>query len=280
MNIGVIVVTYNRAAMLAECLTRITAQTRPPAFVLVVDNASTDDTRAVLARFPGVETLHLPTNTGGAGGFSAGMRAALERDFDRLCILDDDAFMVPDSLEALERLSAGVRDDAVICARLVPNAEEGAGGHGLRRLEYGMFVGFCLSRALLERVGLPHGDYFIYWDDVEYSHRIRRAGGQLLEFGDFRLVHQDYSQRGEQKVRLLGREVSYTRMPGWRTYYYVRNRIAFVRSAGEPGLGLRAALGLSKLALLSLLLQRENLAPVLRGVVDGLAGRMGKRVSP
>ena len=63
--------TYNRADLLARSLAALVAQTRPPDAVIVVDNASTDHTAEVLdaATNPGLQRIHLPDNTGGAGGF-------------------------------------------------------------------------------------------------------------------------------------------------------------------------------------------------------------------
>src|ERR1044072_8228547 len=73
-----VVVTHDRRDLLAEALTAIGAQTRVPDVVVVVDNASSDGTAELLeSRFPGVDLVRLPYNTGGAGGFAAGIRSAL-----------------------------------------------------------------------------------------------------------------------------------------------------------------------------------------------------------
>ena len=69
-----VVVTYNRQELLVASLEAVSAQTRPVDTILVVDNASTDDTaRIVKTRFPGVVFHRLAENTGGAGGFAAGL---------------------------------------------------------------------------------------------------------------------------------------------------------------------------------------------------------------
>jgi len=72
-----IVVTHNRKGLLRDCLAAIEAQTTAPERVLVVDNASTDGTPAVLRdEFPDVEVLSLEENEGSAGGFHEGMKRA------------------------------------------------------------------------------------------------------------------------------------------------------------------------------------------------------------
>ncbi len=74
-TIGAVVITHNRRRLLHECLEALLAQTRPPDAAVVVDNASTDGTPAMVAQeFPGVHVLALEVNEGGAGGFQEGMR--------------------------------------------------------------------------------------------------------------------------------------------------------------------------------------------------------------
>ena len=59
-----VVVTYNRSALLREALVALGAQTRPVDRILVVDNASTDGTREIVAaEFPDVEILRAPPTT-------------------------------------------------------------------------------------------------------------------------------------------------------------------------------------------------------------------------
>src|SRR4051794_20749394 len=103
-----VVVTHNRRALLAERLRAIGAQTRRPDHLLVVDNASTDGTAELVhERFADAELLALARSAGGAGGFNAGMRAARDRGFEWLWLLDDDPVATP---EALERLLAPLRE--------------------------------------------------------------------------------------------------------------------------------------------------------------------------
>ena len=72
-----VVVTYERLPLLREALTAVLAQSRRPDAVVVVDNASSDGTAAAAAaEFPSVDLLRLQVNTGGAGGFSAGLDRA------------------------------------------------------------------------------------------------------------------------------------------------------------------------------------------------------------
>jgi GT2 family glycosyltransferase len=90
------IVTYNRSALLSRLLTSIVAMDPKPGHVVVVDNASTDDTADVVESFR--EQLRPVTliyrrmdiNTGGSGGFSEGMRVAYELGSEWIWLMDDD----------------------------------------------------------------------------------------------------------------------------------------------------------------------------------------------
>ena len=211
MKIGAVIVTYNRIEELRRCLAAYEAQTLPPAFVLVVDNCSTDGTGAWLDEWaagplPFVPLVHhLDQNYGGCGGFYRGMEAAMHKEFDWLWIADDDAFPAPDALEKLAEFMQShpkeTSECSALCAAVMDreNPGEVIPGHR-RRMKMGLsnipesavplseyakpyfvldlfsYVGTAIKKQTLETAGLPEKDYFIYYDDSEHSVRVRRAG--------------------------------------------------------------------------------------------------------
>ncbi|MDQ1049628.1 glycosyltransferase family 2 protein [Streptomyces sp. V4I2] len=98
--VGIVIATRNRSGSLAETLSRLCAlPERPP--VLVVDNASTDDTRTMVARdFPQVRVLALPFNRG-ALARNHGVRAL---DTPYVAFSDDDSWWAPGALDRAARL--------------------------------------------------------------------------------------------------------------------------------------------------------------------------------
>src|SRR4051812_45850221 len=86
-RVAAVVVTWNRARLVERILRAVDAQTRRPDVVVVVDNASTDETPAVLSRLAEELTVplvvrRLEINTGGAGGFATGIARAMELGAD------------------------------------------------------------------------------------------------------------------------------------------------------------------------------------------------------
>jgi len=103
LRIAAVVLTYNRCALIEECLEALCHQALPLDEILVIDNASTDDTREMLKqKFNGQITyVRLDENLGSAGGFYEGIRLAHEKGYDWIWVMDDDVKPAADALKAL-----------------------------------------------------------------------------------------------------------------------------------------------------------------------------------
>jgi len=247
-----VVVTFRRAALLQECLHALKSQTRPPERILVVDNASGDDTLEILAReFPSVEVLPLPENVGGAGGFHAGMKHAYEAGFDWLWLMDDDGRPAPDCLQLL--LDAGTfpgvrvplqqdstgqlygvslwrRGEVDVTSRLAQTGEAITGKFLFR------FVGPLIAREVVARVGLPNAGFFIWFDDIEYALRLQNLPAfPVVAVPHARFAH-DFGTNPREARFLWRRSVRAYYAP-WKLYYGARNPLyTFLhqrRRAGE-----------------------------------------------
>ncbi|GAA3969003.1 glycosyltransferase [Actinomadura viridis] len=282
-----VVVTYNRRDLLVEALTAIRAQTRVPDAVIVVDNASSDGTAALVRdRFGEVELLSLPRNTGGAGGFAAGLGLALERGAGLVWLMDDDTVPEPGALAAL--LDARDRvpgPPALVASRVVwtdgrdhpmntprrkPRAgraeAEAAEAAGCVPIRSASFVSVLVEAAAVRERGLPVADYFLWNDDFEFTTRLLRGRAGVLCPGSV-VVH---------KTRTFG---STDVDPGERFFYEVRNKVwLFTRS---PGLapGERVLYGGSTARRWTVTFVRSQDRAVLRrGLLRGLAA--GLRAGP
>jgi GT2 family glycosyltransferase len=221
-----VVVTHDRRDLLAEALTAIGAQTRVPDVVVVVDNASSDGTAELLeSRFPSVDLVRLPYNTGGAGGFAAGIARALALDATALWLMDDDTVPEPGALAALLSTFGRYRP-ALAASRVVwtdgrdhpmntPRARSsGIPGHA--RIRSASFVSVLLDADAVRSCGLPVADYFLWNDDFEYTLRLLRGRLGLLCPSSV-VVHRTASPVFD---------------PGARFFYEVRNKTwLFTRSA-------------------------------------------------
>lgn len=236
-RVAVVIVTYNRADLLTLTLDGLARQTRRPDAVIVVDNASADHTPEVLAARTDLplQVVRLADNTGGAGGFHTGMRTAYDQGFDRIWLMDDDVVAADDCLAAL--LANGgpclmvVREDRQ--GRLV---EKSAIDFDLRNplairpktasvdsaysnraelpaavpLDVVAFEGFLVHRDVVTAIGLPDPTFFIFYDDVDFAIRARRAGFPIVAVRDAVLVRQlDFDQQHA--------------LDTWKGFYMFRN---------------------------------------------------------
>jgi GT2 family glycosyltransferase len=245
-----VVVTYNRAELLERCLSGLAAQRRPPDAVIVVDNASSDGTRALLDAWQADDDLELVTirseqNLGGAGGFHLGVRAAYDRGFDRIWLMDDDVVPDPTCLEVLmehpgpalmavrEDLQGRLSEKAATSFDLAspfairPKRQTVEELYGTRDampaevpIENVAFEGFLVKREVVTAVGLPDPGFFIFYDDVDFAVRTRRAGFPVVAVRDAVLVRQlDFDQQHDTR--------------SWKGYYMYRNLFVVHLRYGE-----------------------------------------------
>ncbi len=100
MRLSIIIPTYNRSALLVKTLNSVLSQTRPPDEIIVVDDGSTDNTRAAMAEYGDRITYHYQTNAYLGAARNTGQAIATG---DALCFLDSDDLLLPGALAALER---------------------------------------------------------------------------------------------------------------------------------------------------------------------------------
>lgn len=293
-----VVVAYNRRETLRSCLECLKSQTRPLDHILVVDNASTDGTREMLlSEFPDIETLFLESNSGGAGGFHAGLKRALEGGFEWLWIMDDDVRPAPDALEQVwqKRQPNSVmvpmqQDDFgrlyglhVWNGRGIEVTEEIVEGKRPVEGDYLFaFAGPILSREVVRKVGLPRADFFIWFDDWEYSLRVLASGGRVIAVTNAILKHDVGGKPA--KRRFFGRTITRITPAPWKLYYGARNMLFVLLRGGRPK---RELLPFFASQLVNLVKDvvcepdaRKRVRMRLRGLSDGARGRLGKRVKP
>ena len=303
---AVVVVTRNRMQLLQRCLWAVLGQTRSVDLVVVVDNASDDATDTLFRHGPfaadaRLDYLRLSDNSGGAGGFHAGMARAVERGADWIWAMDDDACPDADALESL--LRASPKPDAIYGTAVL--VDDGAGdelvwpvenhdalrpGHTLMRIvdlprvpvavANVPFLGLLIHRELIERIGLPDKGFFVSGDDAELCARARAAGAQVFLVPTAVIRHPRVPRVW---LRLGNRRMCVLRLAPWRSYYDVRNRLLIARRYFGLRLWTEALPGTLLRWLVTLALQPHRLSQshaYLRGIWDGLAGRTGVRWPP
>ena len=204
MKFGVIIVTYNRLALLKECVSCVLSQTEPFSNICIVDNHSSDGTAGWLKNLPAsfqaetnsctgpfFDICRLKENLGGAGGFAYGMKRLSATDCDWILIIDDDAMIAPDYIAELKKAilsheylaySGTVTTKGAIdtshrrflkCPTFMFYEPVPEASYGTPSFEYDIstFCGLLVKASLVREIGLPKTEYFIWFDDTEYCGR-------------------------------------------------------------------------------------------------------------
>jgi rhamnopyranosyl-N-acetylglucosaminyl-diphospho-decaprenol beta-1,3/1,4-galactofuranosyltransferase len=311
-RVAAVVVTRDRPALLVEGVRGLLGQTRPVAAIVVFDNASRppaadalrdagllDEPRIVLARSE--------VNLGGAGGYGAALARALglEPAVDWLWLMDDDAEPVPDALARLLDAPVAAQAGTVAVCTAVRDPEGridplhrcrlrgvvvplGAAAYAPGSdavVDCASFVGLLVRASAARAAGLPLPEYFIGYDDAEWSLRLR-AHGQIRLVPESVIVHKTAigagapTRRSRLWNRLLGTHYTSSPWPSyWRDLYRVRNLIDLRRRHG--GLGRVEFVGLVGIYVIKTLLFEERPLRRLPWLVRfALRGRRGDFSAP
>ena len=249
-EVAAVVVTYNRLELLERVLDALESQTYPVGRVYVIDNASTDGTSEYLAsrrwkRPASVITARV--NTGGAGGFTRGIEAAAAGGADMFWLMDDDTLPPPDALEKLVEAyarSTGMRgkapsfacsqvlwSDGSLCEMNNPeptwdwSRPLAAGGTWLD-VQSCSFVSCLVSREAVRSVGLPYREYFIWYDDAEYTLRLSKWSPGVF-VPESRVTHLLASNRGVNWGDVTADNI-------WKFEYGMRNQVSAAWSLRRP----------------------------------------------
>jgi GT2 family glycosyltransferase len=244
--IAVVIVTWNGRHLLDGCLAQVDAQRLRPGLVIVVDNGSSDGSIEHLqACWPSVRVVALGTNAGVAAGNNIGIVAARDAGADAILLLNNDAEMAPDVIERLQAELDGSGPSCWAAApkilyRSRPEHIWSAGGRfdwwrGLSRdrgtdepdrgqydraedIDYANTCCLLVRSDAVERVGLMDEAYYMYYDDSDFSARIRRAGGRIRYVPAARVLHAVQASSGRTGAR----------PSAFALYYSTRNRARFI----------------------------------------------------
>jgi rhamnopyranosyl-N-acetylglucosaminyl-diphospho-decaprenol beta-1,3/1,4-galactofuranosyltransferase len=287
-TVAAVVITFQRREMLRRTLEGLLAQERPVDELVVIDNATTDGTAAMLAEeFPSVTHLRMAENIGPAGALEVGLGHAHRRGHRWVWTHSDDVLAKPEALKTLLATAEQLGDDrlGLLACWFEPVSTHYVHNGALWRrrvvqqpwppvgsppypTEVMTFKGTLISLAMVPEIGLPLGEYFLMNEEYEYCLRALRAGFRHYALPVPLLVPLEPEPPG--------------RYPPWRGYYQVRNHLAMVLDHRSPGelLGFLHVQGKYLLAAVRDDDRRQRVRLRLLGAWHGLRGVTGKTIDP
>ena len=274
LKIGVVVVTFNNAEMLRSVIDALLCQTRMPDEIVVIDNASLDNTQDIVKEFQDVRYIRLAENTGSAGGFHEGIRIAVENN-DFVMTLDDDIGLESNAIEIMERylktLSKEYNVGALRCW-----FKESKRVEGIRRINSFAWRGTLLNRDAIRDVGLPIKKYFLYAEDAEYGYRIYKNGWDMFIIPEYLITEKRKTDK--LRFKFFGEKVFYKEK--FRYYYAFRNQVNMYWKYREWNkLFETVSYGIKVVVLLIIMKHIRSMGyikAIINGFFDGLISRLGK----
>jgi GT2 family glycosyltransferase len=252
-EVTIIVLNWNKALDTIECLQTVTRLDHPAYRVVVVDNGSTDDSvQKIRRKHPGVTLLETGQNLGYAGGNNAGIRYALAQGAEYICILNNDVKVAPDFLTPLLAAFDGGGEVGVVTPLIaemdepekvwalgqridwqtgtVMRIHAGEALTSLRArgpIEADIASGtvMLVTREVLECVGLFDEAFYLYYEEVDWCLRVRRAGYQVLTVPSSVVWHKVSATLGQTSPVV--------------DYYMLRNHLRFIAHHGFGATRLR-----------------------------------------
>ena len=235
MKIIAVVVTYNRLALLkrnVSCLRR----NKPVDTIIVVNNGSTDGTGEWLSGQQGIVVIS-QENVGGSGGFYTGMQAACRAGADWIWCMDDDVFPREDCMERMLPYTANPETGILAPRRLMegrvftndflsfnltnPFASMYHGRLAKMQVDAPVeisgtaFEGLFVRREVVDKIGFPNRELFIFCDDTDYCLRTVSAGYKILYIPDALMDKEKFFSNDTWTER--------NKKKKWKRFYQIRN---------------------------------------------------------
>lgn len=256
---------YNNADDTVECIHTLQKSEDVELHVVFVDNDSGDDSVArVMAEFPGVHVLQTGKNLGFSRGFNVGMEYCLQQGAELVFMVNNDTVMDPFCLARLAAASMEYPEAGILVPKIFyydePESVWAAGSRfrpfppaiimqktpgnddgrydAIEELEFATTCALMLTRSFLEKVGMLDADYFIMYDDYDWSLRAREAGYSIRLVIDAKLWHKVskstgvgtrspffWTHYGKSTALFFRKHRQYRWMTGWPHLLYILLRM-------------------------------------------------------
>ena len=252
-KVGIVILNWNRTDDTLACVQSLRRMQYANYEVVLVDNASHDDSVSRLrTAFPEIHLIANPENLGFAQGNNVGIAHLLAQGCEYVMLLNDDAEVGPDTISRLVEYAEHHPDVGIvgptICYFAEPRVIWSAGGavtpHGEpshldvdqdvsvvgtepRDVAYVTGCAILAKRAVVEKIGVLDNRFFIYFEETEWCARALKAG--------FRIVHVPEA--------VMWHKVTRTARATTPRYLFLmaRNRLLYLRCVGAGTTAMLAA---------------------------------------
>lgn len=300
-KVSIVIVNWNGWKDTLECLDSIAKINYPDYQVLIVDNGSTDESVQKLKDWLGnnksvigYKLLANDYNAGFAGGNNIGIKRALEQKSDYVLLLNNDTTVAPDFLYKLVETGEDDARCGIVGPKIYFESDKNriwfGGGYfswfgGGRHLEYGAIdknpadkktkevdymTGCCflIKREVIEKIGLINEDFFLYYEDTEWSLRARKRGFKIIYVPSSHIWHKvSRSTKPETNKKVF--------------YYHIRNALLLSKLRAPKhvlaGIYVWSVFCYFKQIIKIIIVpsKKETAKMIMRGIEDFYKGKLG-----
>lgn len=256
-NVSIILLNWNNWNETQECLESLEKVNYPNFEIIVVDNGSKNGDEARIQEFclkakiyrvlpklyakeDKIKAIFNKENLGFAGGNNVGIKYALENGADYVMLLNNDAIVAPDFLTELVNVGESDSRFGILGSRIYEYGTEAIAFDGgkvnkwltkgehkaveiklqqLREVDYITGAAMLIKREVIKKIGLMREEYFLYYEDVDWCLRARKAGYKCILVPASRIWH---------KISATNKEGS----PSY-IYYHTRNGLMLAKFNGN-----------------------------------------------
>lgn len=238
-KVSIITVNYNQMEVTMDLLKSIGTYIDLELEVIVVDNGSkTDQTSLIKEKYPQTKIIRSQANLGFAGGNNLGIRAAKG---DYLFLLNNDTILPKGTITQLKEVLEKHNDVAIACPLIYyydqPKKIQYAGFTAINSItgrnkalhyqdeinpsykivetEYAHGAAMMIKKEVVENLGIMPENYFLYYEELDWVHRIKRSGLKVMVDHRSHILHKESISTGKSSPL--------------KTYFQTRNRILFMR---------------------------------------------------
>lgn len=238
--VSIISVNYNQSALTCDMIRSLKQVTYPNLEIIIVDNDSRDDSPLpITEEFPDVSLIRSERNLGFAGGNNLGISSS---NGEYLFFLNNDTEVDPHVLEPMVDLFESDSRIGIASPKIIyyqsGETIQFAGSKGIntwtgrsvtigamehdegqydRIYETALIDGAAMMvpARLIPKVGMMPEEYFLYYEELDWCERIKRAGYKSYYVGNAKIYHKESISVGKNSIT--------------KTYYMNRNRLLFIR---------------------------------------------------
>jgi GT2 family glycosyltransferase len=210
-NVFVIIVTYNGARWIDKNIQSLLASSYPVR-IIAIDNQSTDNSVALLKKYPEVQVIESGSNLGFGKANNIGMKLALEQGADYLFLLNQDAWVFNDTVKSLVyKMEANAEVGLLSPMHYVANetdldasfstylSRKSGEANGVILVPFVNAAAWMLSRACVEKIGYFEPLFGHYGEDRNYCDRVLYHKFMIGIDTDAKIVHDRIITRNFNK---------------------------------------------------------------------------------